>query len=108
MLSCCVSDAMQAAKQVQCSLEYTTLRKVTGATEIYYDPDPTVRATVCHLSTLLLFLVTHTSSSAFSWQSAVLHHPCRNAHFFSTKTVLPAFFRVSKNKCALWRMCLVM
>ncbi|BDA48126.1 probable DNA-directed RNA polymerase II subunit RPB1 [Coccomyxa sp. Obi] len=30
----------EAAKQVQCSLEYTTLRKVTAATEIYYDPDP--------------------------------------------------------------------
>lgn len=33
---------MQAAKQVQCNLEYTTLHKVTAATEIYYDPDPTV------------------------------------------------------------------
>lgn len=33
---------MQAAKNVQCSLEYTTLRKVTQATEIYYDPNPTV------------------------------------------------------------------
>ena len=32
----------QAAKAVQCSLEYTTLRKVTQATEIYYDPDPMV------------------------------------------------------------------
>ncbi|KAK9843436.1 hypothetical protein WJX81_002541 [Elliptochloris bilobata] len=29
----------EAAKAVQCSLEYTTLRKVTQATEIYYDPD---------------------------------------------------------------------
>ena len=108
MLSCCVSNAMQAAKQVQCSLEYTTLRKVTGATEIYYDPDPTVHAALCHLTTLLLYLVTQTSSSAFSWQSAVLHHPCRNAHFSLMKTVLPACLRVSKNKCALWRMCLVM
>ncbi len=34
--------AAQAAKAVQCSLEYTTLRKVTQATEIYYDPDPMV------------------------------------------------------------------
>ena len=33
----------QAAKAVQCSLEYTTLRKVTQATEIYYDPDVEVR-----------------------------------------------------------------
>ena len=30
----------EAAKEVQCSLEYTTLRRVTQATEIYYDPDP--------------------------------------------------------------------
>jgi DNA-directed RNA polymerase II subunit RPB1 len=30
----------EAAKAVQCSLEYTTLRRVTQATEIYYDPDP--------------------------------------------------------------------
>ena len=29
---------------MQCMLEYTTLRKVTQATEIFYDPDPTVRA----------------------------------------------------------------
>ena len=28
---------------MQCSLEYTTLRKVTQATEIYYDPDVEVR-----------------------------------------------------------------
>ncbi len=28
------------AKNVQCTLEYTTLRKVTKETEIYYDPDP--------------------------------------------------------------------
>ena len=32
----------EAAKNVQCSLEYTTLRRVTEATEIHYDPDPTV------------------------------------------------------------------
>lgn len=32
----------EAAKNVQCSLEYTTLRRVTQATEIYYDPDPMV------------------------------------------------------------------
>lgn len=30
----------EAAKNVQCALEHTTLRKVTEATEIYYDPDP--------------------------------------------------------------------
>ena len=30
----------EAAKAVQCSLEYTTLRRVTQATEVYYDPDP--------------------------------------------------------------------
>lgn len=34
----------EAAKSVQCSLEFTTLRRVTHATEIYYDPDP--RSTV--------------------------------------------------------------
>eukprot|EP01113_Clastostelium_recurvatum_P019728 TRINITY_DN2328_c0_g1_i3.p1 TRINITY_DN2328_c0_g1~~TRINITY_DN2328_c0_g1_i3.p1 ORF type:complete len:1809 (+),score=540.19 TRINITY_DN2328_c0_g1_i3:155-5581(+) len=28
------------AKDIQCNLEHTTLRKVTAATEIYYDPDP--------------------------------------------------------------------
>lgn len=33
----------EKAKEVQCALEYTTLRKVTQATEIFYDPDPTVR-----------------------------------------------------------------
>ena len=32
----------EAAKNVQCALEHTTLRKVTEATEIYYDPDPKV------------------------------------------------------------------
>jgi hypothetical protein len=37
---------LQAAKAVQCSLEYTTLRKVTQATEIYYDPEPMVRLVV--------------------------------------------------------------
>lgn len=30
----------ESAKAVQCSLEYTTLRRVTKTTEIYYDPDP--------------------------------------------------------------------
>ena len=33
----------EAAKNVQCSLEYTTLRRVTEATEIHYDPNPEVR-----------------------------------------------------------------
>ena len=28
------------AKNVQCTLEHTTLRKVTKETEVYYDPDP--------------------------------------------------------------------
>ncbi|GBG86864.1 hypothetical protein CBR_g42147 [Chara braunii] len=31
----------ERAKNVQCALEYTTLRSVTEATEIWYDPDPT-------------------------------------------------------------------
>eukprot|EP00736_Rhodelphis_marinus_P003472 Rmarinus@m.16123 len=35
----CGSDA-ERAKDVQCMLEYTTLRKVAAATEIWYDPDP--------------------------------------------------------------------
>jgi DNA-directed RNA polymerase II subunit RPB1 len=35
----CARD-MKLAKQVQSSLEFTTLRKVTAMTEIYYDPDP--------------------------------------------------------------------
>jgi len=30
----------EAAKNVQCSLQHTTLRDVTAATEIYFDPDP--------------------------------------------------------------------
>ena len=34
--------ALQAAKQIQCSLEYTTLKRITQTTEIYYDPDPMV------------------------------------------------------------------
>ena len=38
----------QAAKAVQCSLEYTTLRKVTQATEIYYDPNIEVWRWVLH------------------------------------------------------------
>ena len=37
----------EAAKGVQCNLEHTTLRKVTAATEIYYDPlDPDNPSTV--------------------------------------------------------------
>jgi len=39
----------EAAKNVQCSLEYTTLRRVTEATEIHYDPDPTVSIFMCCL-----------------------------------------------------------
>ncbi|KAG5135211.1 hypothetical protein JHK82_026399 [Glycine max] len=30
----------ERAKTVQCALEYTTLRSVTQATEVWYDPDP--------------------------------------------------------------------
>ncbi|KDP43701.1 hypothetical protein JCGZ_22328 [Jatropha curcas] len=30
----------EKAKTVQCALEYTTLRSVTQATEVWYDPDP--------------------------------------------------------------------
>ena len=32
----------EQAKQIQCQLEYTTLRRVTEATEIHYDPEPQV------------------------------------------------------------------
>ncbi|CAD5180600.1 unnamed protein product [Musa acuminata subsp. malaccensis] len=39
-----VRHEKEKAKQVQCALEYTTLRSVTHATEIWYDPDP--RSTV--------------------------------------------------------------
>eukprot|EP01103_Thecamoeba_quadrilineata_P002203 TRINITY_DN12197_c0_g1_i1.p1 TRINITY_DN12197_c0_g1~~TRINITY_DN12197_c0_g1_i1.p1 ORF type:complete len:1771 (-),score=338.80 TRINITY_DN12197_c0_g1_i1:46-5313(-) len=35
----CARD-MRQAKKVQSSLEFTTLRKVTAMTEIFYDPDP--------------------------------------------------------------------
>lgn len=34
----------EQAKQIQCQLEYTTLRRVTEATEIHYDPDPQVQS----------------------------------------------------------------
>lgn len=34
------SKAKERAKSVQCALEYTTLRSVTHATEVWYDPDP--------------------------------------------------------------------
>ncbi|XP_042002849.1 DNA-directed RNA polymerase II subunit RPB1 [Salvia hispanica] len=36
-----VSKTKEKAKNVQCALEYTTLRSVTQATEVWYDPDPT-------------------------------------------------------------------
>ena len=45
--------ATQAAKAVQCSLEYTTLRKVTQATEIYYDPIVNVRSGPRHVKAAL-------------------------------------------------------
>ncbi|OUM60211.1 hypothetical protein PIROE2DRAFT_46472, partial [Piromyces sp. E2] len=32
---------MEQAKIIQTALEHTTLKKITQATEIYYDPDPT-------------------------------------------------------------------
>ncbi|KAL9241357.1 hypothetical protein vseg_015478 [Gypsophila vaccaria] len=35
-----VSRTKERAKNVQCALEYTTLRCVTHATEVWYDPDP--------------------------------------------------------------------
>jgi len=35
-----VNQKKELAKNVQCALEYTTLRSVTHATEIWYDPDP--------------------------------------------------------------------
>ncbi|CAI0551808.1 unnamed protein product [Linum tenue] len=35
------SQTKEKAKTVQCALEYTTLRSVTQATEVWYDPDPT-------------------------------------------------------------------
>uniref|UniRef100_A0A453DLI8 DNA-directed RNA polymerase n=1 Tax=Aegilops tauschii subsp. strangulata TaxID=200361 RepID=A0A453DLI8_AEGTS len=35
-----VNSRKELAKNVQCALEYTTLRSVTHATEIWYDPDP--------------------------------------------------------------------
>ncbi|KAL0872475.1 hypothetical protein Bca101_022180 [Brassica carinata] len=34
------SRSKEGAKTVQCALEYTTLRSVTQATEVWYDPDP--------------------------------------------------------------------
>ncbi|KAM7261225.1 hypothetical protein ACFE04_026700 [Oxalis oulophora] len=36
-----LDQATERAKDVQCTLEYTTLRSVTEATEVWYDPDPT-------------------------------------------------------------------
>ncbi|KAL2896712.1 DNA-directed RNA polymerase II subunit 1 [Bienertia sinuspersici] len=35
-----VSKTKQRAKNVQCNLEYTCLRSVTHATEVWFDPDP--------------------------------------------------------------------
>ncbi|MQM18247.1 hypothetical protein Taro_051232 [Colocasia esculenta] len=35
-----VSRTKELAKEVQCAMEYTTLRSVTQATEVWYDPDP--------------------------------------------------------------------
>ena len=46
----------EAAKNVQCSLEYTTLRRVTEATEIHYDPDPTVSIFMCCLRAMSVSL----------------------------------------------------
>ncbi|KAK9691541.1 hypothetical protein RND81_09G203000 [Saponaria officinalis] len=36
-----VSNSKERAKNVQCALEYTTLRSVAHATEVWYDPEPT-------------------------------------------------------------------
>ncbi|KMZ61970.1 DNA-directed RNA polymerase [Zostera marina] len=36
-----VNISKEKAKNVQCAIEYTTLRSVTQMTEIWYDPDPT-------------------------------------------------------------------
>ncbi|KAH7850342.1 hypothetical protein Vadar_031346 [Vaccinium darrowii] len=36
-----VNKSKEKAKNVQCELEYTNLRSVTQATEVWYDPDPT-------------------------------------------------------------------
>nr|GFD49594.1 DNA-directed RNA polymerase II subunit 1 [Tanacetum cinerariifolium] len=35
-----ISKTNDQAKNVQCALEYTTLRSVTQATEVWYDPHP--------------------------------------------------------------------
>nr|GFC43726.1 hypothetical protein [Tanacetum cinerariifolium] len=35
-----ISKTKDQAKNVQCALEYTSLRSVTQATEVWYDPDP--------------------------------------------------------------------
>ncbi|GAB2282886.1 DNA-directed RNA polymerase II subunit rpb1 [Dionaea muscipula] len=35
-----VNQSKETAKSVQCALEYTTLRSVTHATEVWYDPNP--------------------------------------------------------------------
>ncbi|OVA08877.1 RNA polymerase [Macleaya cordata] len=35
-----VNKSKEKARDVQCALEYTTLRNVTQATEVWYDPDP--------------------------------------------------------------------
>ncbi|KAK9271224.1 hypothetical protein L1049_026814 [Liquidambar formosana] len=35
-----VNKTKEKAKNIQCALEYTTLRSVTQATEVWYDPDP--------------------------------------------------------------------
>ena len=35
-----INKTKQREKNVQCALEYTTLRSVTEATEVWYDPDP--------------------------------------------------------------------
>ena len=37
-----VNKMKELAKSVQCALEYTTLRSVTHATKVWYDPDPMV------------------------------------------------------------------
>ncbi len=46
-----------AAAVIQCALEYTTLRRITHATEVWYDPDPQVRCQLLMLSTNFITLV---------------------------------------------------
>ena len=74
-----VVSAGQAAKAVQCSLEYTTLRKVTQATEIYYDPDPMVRPSFsrCSAPTLQQLVVAVLTGSRAGHPKLPKKPPCK-------------------------------